>query len=126
MEYNLKKQKDYQMQVDRKVQRSEIKKKLLLDQQRLHASDESEADELDNKDLLDAKVTRSSAVAAGMDAESSGTSDDEKNAKKSSSTFVNPLAKPKKIIDMDGEMSEGEWSSDNASEGKDDKKKKKD
>lgn len=31
MEYNLKKQKDYQMQVDRKVQRSEIKKKLLID-----------------------------------------------------------------------------------------------
>lgn len=75
---------------------------------------------------MNSKVTRSEIVAAGQDAESSGTSDDEK-AKKSGNSFVNPLAKPKKIIDMDGDMSEGDWSSDNASDGnKDDKKKKKD
>jgi hypothetical protein len=63
-------------------------------------------------DLMDAKLGRST-VAAGFDAESSGTSEDELEAKKNK-TFVNPLNKTK-TIDMEGEMSEGDWSSDNAS-----------
>jgi len=61
---------------------------------------------------MNSKASRE-IVAPGLDAESSGSSDEEGNKK--SGRFVNPLSKPKKIIDMDAEMSEGSWSSDNAS-----------
>jgi hypothetical protein len=108
------------MQVDRRVQRSETKKKLLIDQQRLRASDESENEELDNRKLMSSSVTR----AAGMDVESSGTDSDGEDRP---SKFVNPLAKVKKTIDLAGELSEGEWSDDDVSDkgGKKTKKEKK-
>jgi hypothetical protein len=105
------------MQVDRRLMRSEIKKKLLIDQQRLRASDESENEELDNKKLMSSSVTR----AAGLDVESSGTDSDGETRP---SKFVNPLAKVRKTIDAAGEISEGEWSDDDASD-KDGKKTKK-
>ena len=81
------------MQIDRKLQRNEIKKKLLIDQQRLHASDESEEDVLDNR-MLQGKAGRE-AIKAGLDMESSGESDDSENEGKAKSNtgFVNPLAK---------------------------------
>jgi hypothetical protein len=106
------------MQVDRRVQRSEIKKKLLIDQQRLRASDESEIEELDNTKLMSTSVTR----AAGMDVESSGSDSD---GEKKSKAFVNPLAK-KKTIDAAGELSEGSWSDDGSDNEGDRKKKSKD
>lgn len=95
---------------------------MLIDQQRLHVDDMSENSALDNRELMTARVS-GSVVAPGLDAESSGTSDEEKSKKKSGG-FVNPLSKPKTIIDMDGNMSEGEWSSDNASADEDKRKKK--
>ena len=105
------------MQVDRRVQRTEIKKKLLIDQQRLRDSDEEDNEKLDNRKLMSSSVTR----AAGMDQESSGSdSDGERDAVK----FVNPLAK-KKTIDAAGELSEGSWSDDDVSDQGGKKKKSK-
>jgi len=115
MEENIKKTKAYQMTVDRKVQKREIKNKLLIDQQRLRASDESEEEELANKVLR-----KPIAKMDGLDIESSGDSSSEETTSKA---FVNPLAK-KKTIDVAGEVSEGEWSDDD-NEDKDANKKEK-
>ncbi len=103
MEASLRQQKEYQMQVDRRVQRSEIKKKLLVEQQRLRASDESEVEQLDNRALMGAGVAR-----AGLDVESSGESSCGEAA--AAAKFVNPLARARKTIDAAGELSEGSWS----------------
>jgi hypothetical protein len=46
-------------------------------------------------------------TTAGKDVESEGESVESEQK----TTFVNPLLKPKKMIDMEGEVSEGEWSS---------------
>ncbi len=115
MEENIKKTKAFQMTVDRKIQKREIKNKLLIDQQRLRASDESEEDQLANK-VLRQPIAR----IDGLDNESSGDSGSEEETSKA---FVNPLAK-KKTIDVAGEVSEGEWSED-GDEKKDSKKKAK-
>ena len=115
MEENIKKTKAFQMTVDRKIQKREIKNKLLIDQQRLRASDESEEDQLANK-VLRQPIAR----IDGLDNESSGDSGSEEETSKA---FVNPLAK-KKTIDVAGEVSEGEWSEDGDEE-KDPKKKAK-
>ena len=61
-------------------------------------------------------------TTAGKDVESEGESVESEQK----TTFVNPLLKPKKMIDMEGEVSEGEWSSeDDAQDSKDKKKGKK-
>ena len=61
-------------------------------------------------------------TTAGKDVESEGESVESEQK----TTFVNPLLKPKKMIDMEGEVSEGEWSSeDDAHDSKDKKKGKK-
>ena len=67
---------------------------------------------------MSSKITRT----AGMDVESSGSDSDEE---KPGSSFVNPLAKAKKMIDAAGELSEGSWSDDDMSDGQGDSKKKK-
>lgn len=61
-------------------------------------------------------------TTAGKDVESEGESVESDHKK----SFVNPLLKPKKKIDMEGQVSEGEWSSDGeAADPKDKKKGKK-
>lgn len=54
----------------------------------------------------------------GKDNESEGHSSEEDDA------FINPLSKPKKFIDIEGEVSEGEWSDDDVEADKKSKAKK--
>ena len=115
--------------------KSEVKKRNLIDQQRTLREDLADDRALNNAELMsdvesssddeDSALEFSSDEAepvttAGKDVESEGESVESEQK----TTFVNPLLKPKKMIDMDGEVSEGEWSSeDDAQNPTKDKKK---
>lgn len=125
MEDNIAGQKEYESRIDRRMARSEYKKKALIEQQRLLKEDMSVEDELANDDLLSnddeyEPLLPRSTLKDGQDVESEGhSSSGEEN------NFVNPLLK-KKTIDLKGEVSEGEWSDDGDEKVVDKKKQKKD
>lgn len=84
----------------------------------------SEDEEMRNRDLMSVDSDSEDEpeplkeLLEGKDNESEGHSSDEENA------FVNPLSKPKKYIDNEGEVSEGEWSDDDEETSKKKKTKK--
>lgn len=52
MEENIAKQKEYQSRIDRRLAKTEYKKKALIEQQRLLREEISDEDELANDDLM--------------------------------------------------------------------------
>lgn len=105
MEDNIADQLDYASKIDRRLARSELKKKHLIEQQRLLKEDVSDDEALDNQDLMDVDSEGDDEssdpepeplkeLQEGKDNESEGhtSSDDDKIA------FVNPLSQKKRLL----------------------------
>lgn len=136
MEEHIGAQKDYAMTIDRKMAGKEIKKKALIEQQRLRLEDLEEREALDNAGLLDDEINsdddsedraykaknkdEEGKIIEGMDIESSGESSEGETDGKG--LFVNPLAKKE---DAAKTGNDSDWSDDDLSDGDRKSRKKK-